>query len=138
MGVKYFHGSELRAVVRAAQATLRRSSGDVTAQSARLRFLSATDQPEIEVAAREAEGNLHSQLVKAKGGVRIAETGGAAGVTEAASLDAKARRATGSQPVDLVGAGYRIRSQQGFVLEFSAPGSLALEGPIDTTVGGLP
>jgi len=138
VGVKYFRGNELRAVVRAQQATLRRGSGDLTAQSARLRFLAQSDRPEIEVAAREAQGNLNSQQVVARGGVRIAEAGGAAGVTEAAALDAKAHRVSGDQPVDLVGAGYRIRSQKGFVLDFSAPGALALEGPIDTTVGGLP
>jgi hypothetical protein len=137
VGVRFFRGNELRAVARAAHATFRRGNGDLAAQSVRLRFLAASDRPEIEVAAREADGNLHSQEAQAKGGVRIAETAGAAGVTEAASLDAKARRVSGTLPVDLVGQGYRIRAEKGFVLDFSTPGALALQGPIDTTVGGL-
>jgi hypothetical protein len=41
--------------------------------------------------------------------------------------------------VDVVGEGFRIRGERGFTLDFAAPGALALEGPVDTTVvGGLP
>lgn len=139
VGVRFFRGDELRAVARAAHATFRRGNSDLTAQTVRLRFLPTGERPEVEVCAREAEGNLKSQNAEAKGAVRIAETAGAAGVTEAASLDGKARRAAGTLPVDILGDGYRIRAEKGFALDFAAPGALSLQGPVDTTlVGGLP
>ncbi|MGC4121855.1 MAG: hypothetical protein QM765_46205 [Myxococcales bacterium] len=137
VGLRFFRGNELRAVGRAAQATFRRSNGDLTAQSVRLRFLAALDRPEVEVAAREATGNLYSHVADAKGGVRIAQTAGAAGATEAASLDGKAQRASGTLPVDIVDEVYRIHAATGFVLNLANPGSLLLHGPVQTTVGGL-
>jgi hypothetical protein len=73
----------------------------------------------------------------AKGGVRVAEADGAAGVTSTAQLAGAEHHAWGEEPVDIVGEGYRIRAEHGFALDFSSPGNLELKGPIDTTVGGV-
>jgi hypothetical protein len=102
-----------------------------------MRFLAAsTDRSEVELSAREIHGNIRTQQVAAQGGVRIAEAGGAAGVTETASLDGPAHLVTGGDPVDITGAGWRVHAQRGFRLDIAGAGSLALSGPIDTVVGG--
>jgi hypothetical protein len=139
VGFKFFRENELRAVGKASHATFMRDTGDGSAQSVRMRLLAsadATDRSEVELAAREIHGNIRTQQVAAQGGVRIAEAGGAAGVTNTASLDGPAHLVTGKDPVDISGVGYHVHSDRGFRLDISGPGSLALSGPIDSTVGG--
>ncbi|MBI5545764.1 MAG: hypothetical protein HY901_17890 [Deltaproteobacteria bacterium] len=138
VGLKFFRGNELRAIARAQHATFLRNTGDGTAQSVRMRLLPASGRGEIEIVAREIQGNVRRQEATAQGGVRLAETGGAAGVTEVARLFSHERRVTGDRPVDLVAGGSRIHAAAGFSLDISTPGALALEGPIDTTIGVLP
>jgi len=136
VGLKYFRGNGLRAVGKARQASLRRSSGDLTAESARVRFLADEDRSEVEVTAPHSEGNLVTLQATARGGVRATEAPGATGETEAASLDGKTRLVSGDLPVDVFGQGYQLHAKKGFVLDLGSPSTLALQGPVDTILGG--
>jgi len=104
----------------------------------RARFLASPDRSEIEVVTKELSGNIRTQQATARGGVRLAQTAGAAGITDSAKVDGTARLASGEDPVDVVGDGYRIHAERGFALDFNDPGKLSLLGPIETTLGGLP
>lgn len=137
VGFRFFRGSELRAVGRAEKATFKKDTGDGTAQGVRARFLPSESRSELEIVTRELTGNVRTQQAVATGGVRLSETGGAAGVTRSARLDGLIRKAEGDDPVDVVGAGYRMHAESGFALDFATPGGLTLLGPVDTRIGGL-
>lgn len=135
VGFKFFRGTDLRAVGRASQATFLRDTGDGMAQNVRMRLLADPERPEIEIVTSNVTGNVRTQQATATGGVRAAEAGGAAGLTATARLDGVGRSATGDDPVDIAGAGYHVHADKGFLLNFAAPGGLALQGPVETRLG---
>jgi lipopolysaccharide export system protein LptC len=136
VGFKFFRGNELRAVGKAVRATFMRDTGDGTAQNVRMRILPSPERGEIDVSATQVAGSVRTEQADARGGVRIADANGAVGLTDSAHLDGPAHKATGEEPVSIVGPGYRMHARSGFWLDMSEPGALSLKGPIDTTITG--
>jgi hypothetical protein len=138
VGFRFFRGSELRARGQANVATFRRDTGDVTAHRVRLVVDRDGQGDTVRFDAVSASGNVHTQLAAAAGGVHLADAQGTRGTTERARLDGKAGRVDGRDPVDVVGSGFRMHGENGFVLDLVGEDGLLLKGPVTTLVRGTP
>lgn len=138
VGFKFFRGSELRATGKANVATFRRDSGDVSAYRVKLNVRKAEGVQAVTLDAVSASGNVHTQLADAAGGVHLADSSDSRGTTERAHLDGKAGLVSGQDPVDVVGQGFRMHGENGFVLDLVRTDGLSLKGPVTTLVRGKP
>jgi hypothetical protein len=138
VGLRFFRGSELRAVGRSRTAAMERESGELKAEEIRLRLLPTASRQEVAMSAASGAGNIRSQEAEFWGAVRVKQAGGPEGATERAHLFGREHRATGTQPVELAGEGYRVHAEGGFSMELSDPGKLDLAGPTLTRALGAP
>lgn len=138
VGLRFFRGSELRAVGRSRTAALERESGDLKAQEIRLQLLPTASRGEVDMSAAAGAGNIRTQEADFWGAVRVKQAGGPEGATERAHLFGREQRAAGAAPVDLRGESYRVHAEGGFSMALTDPGKLDLSGPTLTRVEGAP
>jgi hypothetical protein len=101
-----YRGADLSATGTAAQATYRRSSGEIEATFARV-MLPGRGTPDLTVSAPVLVSDLHARTWSARGGVMLERAGATARTASAryAGADGIVR---GDEPVEVVGPGYRL------------------------------
>ena len=137
-GLRFFRGSELRAVGRSKAATFERETGDLTAQELNLRLVATASRADIDVRAALGKGNVRSQEADFSGAVKLSEAGAAVAITDRAHLVGREQLASGADPVDVFGTGYHVRANGGFRMEMTEPGHVELFGPTTTWVEAKP
>ncbi|MFN7133367.1 MAG: hypothetical protein ACK4N5_14910, partial [Myxococcales bacterium] len=136
VGMRLYRGSELRAIGSAQQASFRQAEGDVTAERGELRVLDRSDASreaaQTVVRARSVTGNLREQQADATGAVEIEDADGTRGATTRAHFDGVQKRASGSEPVSVVGRDERFTTdaEGGFNLDLRKGGKLSFVGPV--------
>lgn len=108
--LRYFQADRLVAQGRAAQVTYERSSGEVGASEAVLRFPSRRPSGGTEVRAARLEGSLATRQADGKDGVVIQAGGRLVARTERAHLDGQALEVTGAEPVMIEGPSLRLHA----------------------------
>ncbi len=137
-GLRFFRGSELRAVGRAKAATFERETGDLRAQALDLRLVATASRTDVDLRAALGRGNVRSQEADFSGAVKLSQAGAVVAVTDRAHLAGREQLASGADPVDVFGSGYRVRADGGFRMEMAQPGHVELFGPTKTWVEAKP
>lgn len=126
-GVRFrvYRGSELRAFGRAARASLRRDSTELTA--ADLEAILPRSAPPVRITAPAGQGVLASRVFSASGGVTVARGDDVARTERARYVPGPdGGRVLGDDPIVVEGASYRLAGT-GFTL-LPADGSIAIGG----------
>jgi hypothetical protein len=110
----------------------------MTGQGVNLKFLGAGEGGEVDLQASSASGNIHTQLAEAWGAVRLSDGSGRVGFTEHSYFEGVEHRASGEDPVQIDGPGYRIQAASGYSMDLQTPGSLTLFGPVTTFAAERP
>lgn len=134
--LRYFQADRLVAQGRAAQVTYQRSSGEVGASEAVLRFPSRQAPGGTEVQAARLDGSLATRQADGKDGVVVQAGGRLVARTERAHFDGQALEVTGTEPVMIEGAALRVHAG-GFHLWLQDE-RLELGGEVRSRLGEAP